>query len=146
MAKVAKRRGRYVLDFYDTTGRRQRKTLKAGVSLKKAKEELRRIEEQIARGLYMPDKRIPTFKDVAQGWLEFKKPNLGASTWSVYEGHTKNHFSEFEGLKVNRITAAKVEKFIGEQQIAGMPIATIRKILVSLNQIMKYAVRHGYIT
>lgn len=146
MAKVAKRRGRYVLDFYDSKGHRQRQTLKAGTTFKKAKEKLRKIEEEVARGTYAPENRVPTFNEVAQAWLEFKKPNLRASTWSVYEGHTKNHFSEFEGFKVNRITVAMVEKYIGEQQSAGMPIATIRKILVSLNQIMRYAARHGYIS
>jgi site-specific recombinase XerD len=54
--------------------------------------------------------------------------------------------SEFKGFKVNRITVAMVEKCIGEHQTVGMPIATIRKILVSLNQIMKYAARRGYIS
>lgn len=146
MAKVSRRRGRYVLDFYDTKGRRQRQTLKLGTTLKKAKEELRRVEEQIARGTYVLESRVPTFNEVARAWLEFKKPNLRASTWSVYEGHTKNHFGEFEAFKVSRITPAKIEKFIGERQAAGMPIATIRKILISLNQIMKYAIRHGYIS
>ena len=37
MAKVAKRRGRYVLDYYDNQGIRQRKTLKKGITKKKGK-------------------------------------------------------------------------------------------------------------
>jgi len=41
--------------------------------LKKAKENLRRIEEEVARGAYVSENRVPTFNEVAQAWLEFKK-------------------------------------------------------------------------
>jgi site-specific recombinase XerC len=48
-------------------------------------------------------------------------------------------------LKVNRITTAKIEEFIANRQCEGMNIATLRKILVTLGQILAYAVRHRYI-
>lgn len=146
MATIAKRRGRYVLDFYDCQGRRQRQTMKNGSTLKQAKQALRLIEEQVARGIYVGESRIPTFKQVAEMWLEHKKGNLRRSTWEVYEGHTRKHFSELLDAKVNRITTATIERYIRDRQAASMPINTIRKIVVSLNQIMKYAVRHGYIS
>lgn len=145
MACIAKRRSRYVIDFYDNHGKRQRQTLKKGTTLKKAKEKLREIEDQVARGIYIPDKKVPTFKTVAKDWLKHKKPNLRHSTWSVYEGHTKNHFSDIEHLKINRVTIQTVEKWISDRQEAGMNILTLRKILVTFNQIMSYAVRHQYI-
>lgn len=145
MAKVTKRRGRYVLDFYDHQNIRKWVTLPAGTTLKKAKEKLREIEEQLSRGNYIPSKRMPTFKKMAAEWLEYKKPNLRASTWSVYEGHTRNHFAEFLDLKIDRIDTAKVEKYIRDKQAAGVHLLTLRKILVSLGQIMAYAVRHRYI-
>jgi integrase len=146
MACIAKRRGRYVIDFYDNQGKRQRMTLKKGTTKKKAKEKLREIEDQIAKGLYIPDKKIPTFAKVAEDWLKHKKPNLRDSTWSVYDGHTQNHFPEFEDLKINRITVAMVEKWITDRQSQSMPIATIRKILVTMGQIFRYAARHKYIS
>ena len=145
MAKVAKRRGRYVLDYYDHQGKRRRKTLKKGTTLKEAKEKLREIEDQIARGLYVPDKRVPTFKETAEQWLEDKMPNLRASTWCVYGGHTKHHFSEFDNIKINRITTAKIEKWITDRQMQGMKVATLKRIIGSMGQIFKYAARHGYI-
>ena len=114
MACIAKRRGRYVLDYYDNQGKRHRQTLKKGITKKKAKEKLREIEDQIAKGLFIPEMKIPPFKKVAEDWLIHKKSNLRASTWSVYEGHTKNHFSEFDNLKINRITTARIEKYITE--------------------------------
>jgi integrase len=48
-------------------------------------------------------------------------------------------------LKINRITTARIEKFIVDRQNQGMNISTIKKILVTLGQIMAYAVRHKYI-
>ena len=110
MAKVANRRGRYVLDYYDNQGIRQRKTLKKGATLKKAKEKLREIEDQIAKGIYLPDNKIPVFSEVAEEWINHKTSNLRDSTWSVYEGHTRNHFHEFDDLKINQITVAMIEK------------------------------------
>jgi len=145
MACIAKRRGKYVIDFYDTYGKRRWITMPKGTTKKKAKEKLREIEDQLRRGIYLPDKKIPTFKQVAKDWIEYKKPNLRHSTWSVYEGHTRNHFDEFNLIKINRVTTAKVEKWITARHNEGMNIATIKKILVTLGQIMAYAVRHGYV-
>jgi integrase len=145
MAKVAKRRGRYVIDFYDTYGKRRWITMPKGTTKKKATEKLREIEDQLRRGIYLPDKKIPNFKKVANDWIEHKKPNLRHSTWSVYEGHTRNHFDGFNPIKINRVTTAKVEKWITARHNNGMNIATIKKILITLGQIMAYAVRHGYI-
>jgi integrase len=145
MACIAKRRNRYVIDFYDHHGKRRWKTLPKGMTKAKARETMRELEDQIARGIWLPEKRVPLFEKVAADWLEHKKPNLRASTWSVYEGHTRNHFEEFDNLKINRITTAKIEKFITDRQNQGMNISTIRKILVSLGQIMAFAVRHRYI-
>lgn len=145
MACIAKRRGRYVIDFYDSQGKRQRKTLKKGTTKTRAREILREIEDQLARGIYISDRMIPLFSEVVKDWLEYKKPNLRYSTWSVYEGHTRNHFNDFDELKVNRITTAKIEKWIADRQKEGMHILTLRKVLVTLGQIMAYAVRHNYI-
>ena len=140
-----KRNDRYVIDFYDSQGERKRKTLKQGTTKTRAKEILRDIEDRLSKGTYLPGRKIPAFAEVAKDWLEYKKPNLRGSTWSVYEGHTRNHFQEFDPVKINKITTAKIEKFITDRQNQGMHILTIRKILVTLGQIMAYAVRHKYI-
>jgi hypothetical protein len=46
-----------------------------GTSKKNATEKLREIEDQLRRGIYLPDKEIPNFKQVAEDWIEFKKPD-----------------------------------------------------------------------
>ena len=85
MACIAKRRGRYVIDFYDTYGKRRWITMPKSTTKKKATEKLREIEDQLRRGIYLPDKKIPTFAEVAKDWLEHKRPNLRDSTWVTYE-------------------------------------------------------------
>jgi integrase len=145
MACIAKRRNRWVIDFYDNQGKRRRKTLKKGTTKGRAKEILRDFEDRLSKGIYIPDKKIPTFAEVAKDWLEYKKPNLRASTWSNYDGYTRNHFHDLDRIKVNRITTADIEKFITARQKQGMHIKTLRRILMIVGQIMTYAVRHKYI-
>ncbi|MBU0972137.1 MAG: site-specific integrase [Proteobacteria bacterium] len=144
MATVSKRRDRYVLDFYDHEGKRRWKTMPKGTTLKVAKEELRKIEDNLAKGNYIPTEKTPTFDKVALEWLDHKKLNIRASTWEVYEGHTRNHFDEFRHLKINQITIQRVENFIKARQANGMNISTLRKILVSLRQIFNLAMKRGY--
>lgn len=75
-----------------------------------------------------------------------KKPDVRDSTWHVYKGHTENHFDEFKDFKMNRITIAMIESWITKRQNKGMPITTLRKLLVTLGQIFRYAARHKYIS
>lgn len=145
MACIAKRRGRYVIDFYDNQGKRRWKTLPEGTTKGKAKEALREIEDQLSKGVYLPEKKIPTFREVSADWLEYKKPNVRESTWLMYKGHLTHHFTDLDPLKIKMINTAKVEKFITEKQEKGMNLTTLRKIIVTFTQVMNYAVRHNYI-
>jgi integrase len=145
MACIRKRRNRLVIDFYDPQGKRRWKTLPEGITKKQAKENLRAIEDQVAKGIFLPAKKTPLFSHVAKDWLEFKRPNLRETTWETIESHRRNHFNELDGLKINRISTVTIEKFITTRQNKGMNINTLRKILVTLNQILTYSVRHKYI-
>jgi integrase len=145
MACISKRRGRWVIDFYDQHGKRRWITLPAGTTKAKAREELRAAEEMVARKIYLPLKKIPSFSEVAHDWIEFKRSKLRASTWEVYEGHVRNHFRDMDKLKINQVTTATTEKFIITRQARGMKIGTLRKILVTMGQILSFAVRHKYL-
>lgn len=149
MAKVRKKKTpnggfRYMLDFYDHEGVRQRITMPKGTTKKAAQEELNAIQERLKLGNYLPNKRIPTFQEAAAEWLEHKKLNLRSSTWAVYEGHTRNHFNDFLHLRVDQITTKMIEEFINQRQDQGMNLSTLKKVLVSLGQIFKLAVKRGY--
>jgi integrase len=145
MACIRKRRDRWVIDFYDTQGKRRWKTLPEGTTKAKAKESMREVEDQLLRGIYLPDKKIPIFKKVAKNWLKYKKQNIRATTWAMYEMLLRLHLSEFNDLKINRITVVKVENYIAKKQTEKMKLSTLRRILTTFNQVMKYAVRHRYI-
>jgi len=146
MAKIAKRRDRWVIDFYDTQGKRRWITMPKGSTKKLAKERLREVEDQIKRGIYIPKNKMPLFKDVAKNWIKVKKPDVRPATLEGYEGHINNHFDEFKRIPIDRITTARIENFISARRVNGMNITTLRKLIVTLNQIFKYAVRHQYIT
>ncbi len=145
MAKVCKRRGRYVLDFYDQHGERQRLTMQEGTTKKDADRELDAYKDQVRKGTYVPDNKVPLFSEVAKDWIEYKRPKLRETTWEVYEGHVRNHFHDLDGLKINRVTVVTIEKFTTARQMAGMTLGTLRKILVTLGQILSYGVRHKYL-
>jgi integrase len=145
MACISKRRGRWVIDFYDQHGKRRWITLPEGTTKAKAKEELRAIEDQVNKKMIAPNAKALSFLEVAREWIEHKKLKLRETSWEVYEGHIRNHFDDLNYLKITRITIATVEKFITDRQVQGMNINTLRKILVTLGQILSYAVRHKYI-
>jgi len=145
MACVTKKKGRWCVDFYDQHGKRRLKMLPKDATKGQARKLLREIEDQVEKRIFMPTKTIPVFSEVAKDWLEYKKPNVRASTWDGYQTHLKHHFNEINILKINRITTPTVEKYIAYHQEQGMSIPNLKKVLGTFNQVMKYAVRHRYL-
>ena len=143
MATIAKRRDRYVIDCYDQHGKRYRKTLPEGTTKQRARELLRDIETKIERRTFAHEKKILTFAEVKAQWLGYKKQFLRETTWEVCEMNLRNHFSDLDQIKISQIATTTVENFIGMRQ--GMNINTLRKLLVTFNQVMAYAVRHKFI-
>jgi integrase len=146
MACITKRRGKYVIDCYDQNGKRYRKTLPKGINREERRKALREIEEKIEQRSFIHDSKIPLFSEIKSQWLEYKKQFLRETTWETYSTNAKNHFNDLDPLKITRITTVTIEKFIGNRQKQGMNINTLRKIIVGLNQIMAYAVRHRIIS
>ncbi len=112
MACITKRRDRWVLDFYDQTGKRRRQTLPKGTTKTAAKQELRAIEEQISRRVFFPAKKMPLFSVVAREWIEYKRPGLRSTTWAVYEGHIRK-----SGLHADKRIKAKNPRECGDSGI-----------------------------
>jgi integrase len=167
MACLVKRRGRYIIDFYDQTGIRRWRTLKKGTTKARARDELRAIEDMVSQGVYLPAKKVPTFKEVRKQWLEYKKSYLRETTYEVYETNAKHHLKELDGQRVTQITPAVIEKFIATMQKKHkmipkgrkkegdmvpftmsekkISLGTVKKVLALLHQVMAYAVRHRLI-
>ena len=145
MGCIRKRGDRLFLDYYDQFGERHRDLLPKGTTKKQAKDELREKEKLISKGVIVSKKKTPLFSEVAKDWLEYKKPKVRENTFDVFDGHIRNHFKDLDGAKINGITTATLEKFITAKQNQGMNINTLRKVLVTLGQILSYAVRHRFL-
>ena len=143
MATIAKRRDRYVIDFYDHTGRRQRISMPKGATKQAARDRMREIEEQVSRGVYLPGKKIPTFGEVAQDWLAYKRQYVRENTFSMYEMFLRTRFETLNDLPVNKVSMATIERFFSEAY--GTNLTTLRKVSCTIGQIMQYALRHKYI-
>jgi len=136
---------RYVLDYYDQNGKRHYQAMPKGATKKEAEAAEAEIISAISRGVYIPSKKIPVFREVCKEWLAYRQPTLRASSFRTYEIYIGKHFTAFDSLKVNMLTTARLESFISDKQKEGMPIKTVRYIRGLLNQILSYAVRHRYI-
>jgi integrase len=146
MATIAKRRGRYVLDFYDQEGKRRWQTLPAGTTFKDAKAKLREVEVSVGRGVYIPPKEVPKFQEVGRDWLKTKREAIRASTLEIYRGQLSKHFPDLDQLRVDRITAKTIEQWIEKRRAVGVELVTLKKVMLTLGAVLRYAVRHRYIT
>ncbi len=142
MACIVKRRGRWVVDFRDHTGARRWKTLRKGMKKDDAEREMKRILEQVEDQTYLPKADIPTFAEVAKYWLAYKKPKVRETYWEVLDVHIRKHFTDLDPLKISQITIPVLEKYITDRQAKKMNIATLRKVLVTLGQVLAYAVKN----
>jgi integrase len=134
-----------VIDFYDQHGKRRLKTLEEGISKREAKRQLREIEREVDRGTYLPKSGIPDFGKVANDWLKYKAGNVRPSTLEQYKGHVENHLKPYFGKgKVNRINFTSIEEFTADCRKKSINPATLKKLLVTLGQIMSYSVRKGF--
>ena len=163
MACIVIRRGRTVIDFYDQNGKRRLKTLPKGITKEKARKVMAEIERAIESGTYIAKLHIPTFSEVAGDWLKYKKPTVRESVIDSYEGHIENYLKPFMGnMPINRINFDAIEKFMdyarkqkriiknkrkaeSELIIKSMAEATLKRIMITLGQILKYATRKRYI-
>lgn len=146
MACVRKRRGRYVIDFYDQYNKRRWETLPQGATLKEANERLGEIEKSIRHESYVPNSKLPGFQEVAEAWLASKKSSLRHSTYDQYAGHLKIHLIPYFGeMKITRVNFDAAEQFKNQSIENGVTVPTLRKILINLGAIMTYAVRMRYI-
>ena len=116
------------------------------------------IERAIESGTYIAKLHIPAFAEVAGDWLKYKKPIARGNTVASYEGHLNNHLKPFFGnMPINRINFDAIEKYMDtarkKGRLAGsehikkktMSEATLKKIMVTLGQVLKYATRKRYI-
>lgn len=147
MAKVAKRDGRWVADFYDAQGKRHRE-------YRRTKREAERLLAerlgQIQKGSFRPDGRTRQFGDFAEEWLKVKASGWSPNTHTLYSNSVKRYLLHSDiGLTRYRLSAidlAVAERFKAAliRTYPDLAPRTVNLALTALGAILKHAVRHGY--
>jgi hypothetical protein len=90
MAKVARVRGKWILDYTDLIGRRHRQV--SPVQTRKGAEKLLRdIQERLASGALDGDR--VRFDDFATEWLQRKQSQLKSTTWQASRARSDTTYS-----------------------------------------------------
>lgn len=146
MACVRKRRGKWIIDFYDQFGKRRWETV--GPNKKKAEEKLAKRLLEVGKGTYKPESQAERFTEVAEEWYKTQVlPNKRHKTAYYYRNHLDNHLMPYFGrLKILRVAdVGVIEKYIAKKLLEGMSKATINKTITTLGTVMRYAVRRGFV-
>jgi integrase len=89
-----------------------------------------------------------TFAEVADRWLERKRPRIEAATYRDYEIHIRKRLKPaFGTLKLRQITRVKIEAYLAEQdQDTKLSRKTVNDSLIPLRQILGASVREGVLS
>jgi integrase len=143
MACIAKRRGKYVLDYRDPQGKRHWQSFD---TRKEADDALVDCLGQINKGSYVAPDREKTFPELCEAFAKKKKPEIKATSWKDYETNLRLHIRPFFGNdKIRAITRLRIEEFRTKCVADGMGVPTINKCVVLLSGVMGYAVEHEWV-
>lgn len=162
MATVVKetdpKRKAWRADFRDQNNKRRKKWFDRKADAEKW---LRAKVEEVEKGTYIPESRVPTFEAIAADFLETKKHNVRDTTLEQYRQHIECHLNPALGeIKVNRVKYPEINAYMlgklealqvwqdtpkdkrtGKKAISR---STIRKTIVTLGSVLKHAARSKY--
>lgn len=150
MACIKRRRGRWVVDFRDQEGRRRWESYR---TKDEATNALGKRLGELRTGTYRPPAETPTFRTVAEAWLEGRRAmGLRMSTIAGWETHLEVHLlPTFGDVKLDQIDVLAIERFRDERRQYGRagrkPLAgkTINKLLATMSAIFTFAARRHLI-
>jgi len=146
MAKIAKRRDRYVADWYDAAGRRQRKSFE----LRKDAEIFlaERVQEARASRTGQGPLKEATFGEYAPRWLENHSVNLKPWTTEFYGKMLRVHLNPRFGPKpLQEIDREAVAGFKADMVRSDQwSSRTVNHVLTTLKTVLNNAVMDGYIS
>jgi integrase len=147
MACIRKRRGRWVVDFRDQHGRRHWDSFR---TKKEAEDRYSERVQDVRGGTYINAATLPTFAEVAAGWLDVKRDHP-ASTFNFWRTHVDLHLlPAFGDYRIDHVALARIEQFRnakrdGTNGHGKLARSTINQLLQTLAAILEYAVSHGYL-
>jgi len=139
MACISKRRGKWVVDYRDTSGKRIRETIDGNRDDAKQKlSEVLKDEGQVTE-------TKQTFKDYGVEWLNtYARTHLKESTFREYEAVFNNHLvPAFGSMLFTKIKRAAVKKLIADKIRAKKSRSTVRNIIAPLREMFNHAIDDG---
>lgn len=136
IASLERHRGKLVVSWVDTNGKRHRERVKNRESGKaRVKEIIQAGEKSVSKG---------TFKDFGETWLKSKKGELSASTYQEYEAVLRNHIYPTVGNKpFSKVTKPMIRDIIIKKREEGYEPATIRNMLAPVRGMYNQAIEDG---
>jgi integrase len=133
---------KYVIDFYDSLGKRHVETI--GTNWRDANRKLDERMNEVNSGIYSPDAKNRTFRDFTRNWFK-GKVKIKPATLISYGGIIENHLIPYFGdAKLANITRANIRDFVKAKEDEQRPSPkTIHNILLLLHQILADAQVEG---
>ena len=74
-----------------------------------------------------------------------KTQGIKSTSGGNNEAHLRLHLKRFHSLRVSHITSMMLQRWVDNKVGQGMNIETFKKVKVTLNQVLNFAVLHKYI-
>jgi len=142
MACIRKRRGKWVIDYRDASGKRRWETVEGN-----RKDADNRLSKIIASGKRVADTKR-TFQEHAEEWLTtYARTHVKESTFREYEAVFKNHlYPVFGRVPFSKVTREMVKRLIADKVQAGLSRSTVKNIIVPLREMYNHAIDDGVVT
>jgi len=143
MACVRRRRGRWVVDYRDTSGQRRWVTCST-------KREAEKVLAEKLREAGQPTKAVVemniTVADYAVRWLSLLENNVKPRTLRSYEENLRIHLLPlFGGAKLRLLARGRIKSFLVDKQKERLSRNTVRLIHATLRAMLNYAIDDGVI-
>ena len=145
---------RILLTWSDEAGKRQRKSVSTGLSVKgnKKKAEGMLIDVRREHEAYLndmpslsPDRLL--FADFMEQWLEAIRSDVKPTTFGGYQSNVRRVIAPYfrkKGILLSELTADHINAFYA-QQLRNVKAMTVNKFHANISKAIKYAVEKDYI-
>jgi len=139
MACISKRRGKWVVDWRDTSGKRHRDTVEGN------RDDAKRRLSEVLKDEGQVTETKQTFQEHGEEWLStYARTHLKDSTYREYKAVFKNHLvPAFGPLPFPKITRKAVKNLIAEKIQAGKSRSTVKNIIIPLREMYNHAIDDG---
>ncbi len=138
---IAKRRGKWVVDYYGPNGRRHWKSF---ATKREAEAFWASIQPKLARGTLVDPRELPKLVQLAKEWWEAKQ-YVRHGTIVHYEARLKRILAALGRVRIDLLRVETVEWFRNQLLSEGLSPRTVNSCLSTLAQILDVAVRRELI-